>query len=148
MRYNRTEYPQREKNDCAVRALAAAAGVTYTRAYKALAKAGRKKGRCSYMASWIIRGSIPGFTFERVLPRALVFREAVGGTATYKQGSLRPTLKQFVKQHPEGTYFCIQRGHAFAVRNSVVIDANRPGPRTRVQTAWKVAAEPQKVVAV
>jgi hypothetical protein len=140
MRYNRTEYPHREHNDCSVRALAAAAGVPYTQAYKALAKAGRKKGRGAFLSSWIRQGRLPGFTFEQVLPRPLVFSHAVCGTAIYKQGSLRPTLKQFIRRYPEGTYLVIQSGHAFAVRNSVVIDANRPGPRVRVQQAWKVVA--------
>lgn len=140
MRYNRTEYPHRERNDCSVRALAAAAGVTYTRAYKALAKAGRKKGKGSYLSQWIRYGKIPGFTFEQVLPRSVMFSTAVCGKAIYHPEPPRPTLKQFICRHSEGTYLVVQRGHAFAVRNSVVIDANRPGPRVRVQQAWKVVA--------
>jgi hypothetical protein len=140
MRYNTKSYPNRERSDCAVRALAAAAGVTYTRAYQALAKAGRKKGRGTYLSQWIRAGRIPGFTFEQVLPRNLVQSGVVCGGVFHRQDPPRPTLKQFVKANPEGTYLVIQVGHAFAVRNSIVIDAGRPGPRVRVQQAWKVVA--------
>jgi hypothetical protein len=140
MRYNTKSYPRKERSDCGVRALAAAASVTYTRAYKALASAGRKKKRGSYLSEWIRRGKIPGFTFEQVLPRSITMSNMVCGTAIYAAATPRPTLKQFIRRYPEGNYLVIQTGHAFAVRNSIVIDENRPGPRVRIQQAWKVVA--------
>lgn len=142
MRYNTKSYPNKENNDCGVRALAAAAGVSYTQAYKALELAGRQKKRGSYLSRWIRMGMIhlPGIRFEVMFDREIMVGFRPGSYGVCREVTPAPTLKQFVKANPTGNFLVTQTGHAFAVRNGVVIDANRPGARVRVKQAWRVTA--------
>ena len=113
-----------ENRDCVVRALAIAADVTYEVAHRICATHGRKPG---------------GTTFRRTLRAAAaqlglkpMDLGLTGGAPT------KPTLAQFLRAHPTGTFAVRRAGHLFAVIDGIVHDNNRnTGPRSRITDAWR-----------
>jgi hypothetical protein len=133
----------RETNDCTVRALSAASGVSYATARRAMAKAGRRKNDGIPLPDTIRKQGIQGFHFEWVIDQLDAKHYYEGytdrrGVKRFRQRHRDITLKQFCKLFRTGTYLLCKDGHALAVRNGVVIDANKSGPRTRVTHAWIV----------
>ncbi len=49
----------------------------------------------------------------------------------------RTTINKFVKDHPKGRFYCVVRGHAFAIIDGVVYDHSKK-PRRQIQHAWRV----------
>lgn len=49
----------------------------------------------------------------------------------------RITINQFIKKHPVGVYYCIHRGHAFAIKDGVLYD-HTEGGRRQIYAAWRV----------
>lgn len=116
----------REKNDCTVKAIAAACGVSYGKAHRTLAKLGRQRGRGASLM---------------MIHRAV---DAVMGTATdyhhtYKGSDIGLTLNRFRKAHPTGSYIICSRGHAMAVVEGELIDwtADTAG-RRKVTNVWRI----------
>jgi hypothetical protein len=120
MRYN-TSIDSRERGDCTVRAFAYALGITYAKAYKIMAKAGRPKNGSP---TWLpfLRNTVPDVDLR------IIHHYTVNG---------RPTLHQFVKKYRQGTYLVGVQSHMLTVRNGIVCDSNKSGPRTRVFFAWE-----------
>lgn len=115
-----------EKNDCTVKAIAAACEVSYGKAHRTLAKLGRQRGRGASLM---------------MIHRAV---EAVIGTTsdyhqTYKGSAVGLTLNRFRKAHPTGNYIICSRGHAMAVVNGELIDwtADTAG-RRKVTNVWRI----------
>ena len=119
MRYN-TSIKSRERGDCSVRAFAFALGITYREAYKLMAKAGRPKNGSP---TWrpFLGNRVPTVDLR------IIHHYTVNG---------RPTLNQFVKKYRQGTYLVGVQSHMLTVRNGIVCDSNKSGPRTRVCFAW------------
>jgi len=104
-----------ERNDCTVRALVHAAGISYNEGHAALKQVGRVEGRGTYAHQYRIAYAKYGFN---------EISAAVSPTMSYK----RATVSQFVKQHPRGTYILTVRGHAFAMIDGKQYDL--PGVRS------------------
>jgi hypothetical protein len=111
----------KEDNDCAVRALANAFGTSYTYAHDAMAAAGRKEGKGTSLA--IIHDLV---TQEHGGKRGAKIERVGKGV-----GQRQVSIATFCKFHPHGRFYCIVRGHAFAVVDGVVHDAfvNKAGRR-------------------
>lgn len=77
-----------------------------------------------------------GMTSEQV-------EKAFSSVRKYKfvKGSYSPnnriTINQFTKKHPKGRFFCMCRGHAFAIVDGVVYDHTQ-SPRRQIKYAWRV----------
>ena len=56
------------------------------------------------------------------------------GPYTYKN---RITVSKFLQKHPEGRFFCVSRGHAYAVIDGKVYDYKK-GPRRQIVAAWRI----------
>jgi ABC-type bacteriocin/lantibiotic exporter with double-glycine peptidase domain len=125
MRYNTKSYPHKERSDCGVRALAAACGIPYAKAHKALAKAGRKKAQGTHPYQLVRAATSLGIACRMVSARPM-----------------KPTLKQFVRTFRTGRHLVISQTHALAVVNGIVVDANRSGARTRVILAYAINPTP------
>ena len=126
MRLATSRYAQRpakfayERHDCAVRALAVAADISYDEAHAALKRNGRKDKRATYPASTRGVAAEYGFVEE-----------------PEKRGK---TLAQFTRQQPVGRYLVRIRNHALAVVDGVVHDwPDTSGPRSRVRAAYRKA---------
>lgn len=109
----------REKNDCAVRALALAAKLSYQDAYDLVQAHGRRRDEPTFHCSRLYDNLFPG---RRI--------EAIGGILDI------PTVGQFLKAYPMGRYVCLIKGHAFAVRDGAVYDTLWIALKTHVWYVW------------
>lgn len=110
-----------ERNDCAVRALAIAMGITYGEAHDAHAKRGRQFGKGTRWSCSILVARDMGLVQLPISPCA------------------RPTLAQFVRVNRKGRFWVCRSGHAFAIVDGVVHDwETGTGPRSRIQLAFQV----------
>ena len=104
----------RSKNDCAVRALAVATGVSFDEAYDWCAERGRAPHK--------------GFSLDKVLRRMAETTETVFGHAPEYlsfpavKGEKRMNEGTFPHVHPEGRYVLREAGHVLACVDGVVHD--------------------------
>lgn len=117
-----------ERNDCSVRAMAAATGRTYEQSHAALKVAGRENLRGCRAA---------------VLTQALGLPFETTGIEAKARGfpDTRPTAAKFVREHTTGIYIVFVTGHFFALVNGVQLDmgVGLYKPRSRCWGFWKVS---------
>lgn len=152
--YNSSKIAEGEKNDCFVRAMAAATNVDYDTAHSFVKKTFKredKKGTenihiVNAMAGFQEEGMVIGDkTFKvNVLPKSKI-------TNTYKlYGELvkrKKTVKSFIKDNPKGTFIVGVAKHAFTVKDGVLIDnvGEEWRPTRKVDSAYKVVGKPEYV---
>lgn len=145
--YSNSEIAKSEKNDCFVRAVAAATGVDYDTSHSFVKdQFGRKskKGTENIM----IKTQMMKFEEEgmkigdkefkvTVLPKKKI-------TNQYKlYGEIvdrKKTVKSFIKSNPKGTFIVGVSKHAFTVKDGVLIDnvGEEFRPTRKVDSAYKV----------
>lgn len=104
-----------EDNDCTVRAAVVRFATSYARAHELMETiAGRRPKR------GVKGGKIIEFLNKMGL---IVCREARWA---------RPTLAQFLKDHPTGRWYVVLARHAVGVNNGKPVDTLDPGSRSRV----------------
>lgn len=101
-----------EKNDCTVRAAVVRFTTSYARAHELLESVGRLNRRGASLAMLKRLFERMGLEISRPL--------------------FRPTLAQFVKDHPQGRFYVVVRGHAIGIVDGVCVDCVTPRPRSRV----------------
>ena len=131
-----------EDNDCVVKAFASASGTHYEDSHKFVKKVFKRKNKkgTMFIKSTLEKKQTPEikignkeFKFK-ILPTSRV-------TNTYKlYGEYierEKTVKSFIKDNQKGTYVVLVSGHAFTVKDGVLID--NPGeefrPTRKVQDA-------------
>ena len=117
-----------ETNDCSVRAMVNAFGLPYAYAHATMAAAGRKekKGMLNRYIHNVVTGTHEG-KFGKQL-----------ATVGRKEGQRQVTIATFCKYHPYGSYYCIVRGHAFAVVDGVVQDSGRNKSGKLIHTVYEI----------
>ena len=115
----------RQRNDCTVRALALACGVTYDSAYDELAEAGRRCGRGFEFGTWAGTAHFAGRTFRWI-----------GFPAVKGQQRMNPA--GFADQHPRGRYILKTAKHVLACVDGMLHDTAAPDPGRCVYGAWAV----------
>lgn len=136
-----------EKNDCMVRSVASAAGVTYRTAHnfcKNVLSREDKKGTNNFIISTqMLNAEKTGIELEgkkfdvKVLGRGRVKnRYKLYGEIIYRQ----KTLKSFIQDNPKGTYLVMIAKHALCVKDGEVYDwsSNKFKPTTKVQSAYEL----------
>ena len=117
-----------ETNDCAVRAMANAFGISYERAHAAMKAAGRKDRKGTY-----------NLTIHNTITQEYDGKKAVQlnhiGTGKDQR---QVSIGTFCKYRTTGSYYCIVRGHAFAVVNGVVQDAFKNKAGRRIYRAYEI----------
>ena len=139
-----------ETNDCVVRTFASSFEIPYDEAHSFVAKFfNRQPRKGTYLTSYklvqmadkkmVINNKTihtMGTRTNNFMYKSLDYDVKVKGVVKKR----RMTVGKFVKENPEGTFFVIVSGHAFTVKNGVVIgnwdDAKKL--RTRVQCAFKI----------
>ena len=101
-----------ETNDCGVKALAISAQISYGKARFILESVGRKHRRG-------INGRMIVEAMNKIRVTPLVNEDV---KSTVVEFGRRVTPNTFAKLKPTGSYFCITRNHAIAIRNGVVED--------------------------
>jgi len=133
-----------ETNDCVVRAFASAFNVTYDFAHKKVAEIfGRKNGQGTDCFSLIMRTlESKGISVNRKKIKTiskdvnLSYWIKVKGVNTLRS----MTTAKFLEDYPKGTYIVTVKGHAFTIKDGVVI--GNPDDATKrkktIYGAWKI----------
>ena len=152
--YNSSKIAKGEKNDCFVRALAAATEVDYDTSHEFVQKTFKRKPKKGTENHQIVK-AMAGFQEEgmnigsksfkvNVLPKSRI-------TNTYKlYGELvdrKKTVKSFIKDNPKGTFVVGVSKHAFTVKDGVLIDnvGEEFRPTRKVDMAYKIALSNQPI---
>ena len=117
---------QKEKNDCVVKAIAAAAGVSYETSHAFAGEHLKREKR----EGTLLGVHLPNITKESMmLGSKRVSFDALGKlrvTNGYKlHGELvrrKKTVKSFIKDNPRGSFMVSVAGHALAIVDGVLID--------------------------
>jgi hypothetical protein len=117
-----------ERNDCVVRALANATGLTYEDAHDLVKWHGRRNGKATYRTDELLDSLFPGMRIFSI--KAFRHDPLMMACPT--------TLGQFIIRHPTGRFVCLKRGHAFAVVNGVVLDRQAIGKATKLTYATEI----------
>ena len=130
----------KENNDCVVRALSVASGLSYDDCHAFLELHGRKPRRGTHTAC-----ILPGQS--RDYPELGIRATRVAGFFMPKlfSGECAPadwlkrgtTLRTFCRVRPTGNYLVCVAGHGLAVRDGVIYDGSSRDLR-RIKTAWKI----------
>ena len=139
-----------ETNDCVVRTFASSFEIPYDEAHSFVAKFfNRQPRKGTYLTSYklvqmadkkmVINNktvNVMGVRTNNLMFKSLDYDVKVKGVIKKR----KMTVGKFVKNNPEGTFFVIVSGHAFTIKNGVVIgnwdDAKKL--RTRVQCAFQI----------
>ena len=120
-----------ETDDCTVKGIATLFGCTYGVAHRALQKNGRKhrKGATWYVIDKAVKTLAWRFSAiveEHGVPHAnLQYAKLIKFEA--------PTIAQFMRKHPKGSYLLVMNGHVAAVRDGVLYDwTEKTAKRRRV----------------
>jgi len=147
--YKETEYvgrssrPFDEYNDCAVRALMTVTGASYDDAQHYLSlHCDRRRGRGVNTNRLRERLGLNPFLPKTILGASFkLIPTGAGRRLNPRKRRECPTLKMFLADRSKGRYYCLMRGHAFAVIDGVVVDEFPLGARCRVDTCWEVITQ-------
>lgn len=111
-----------ERRDCFVFAIASAAEISYEQAHELVSEKFGRKSKKGTPTGAILKGLTVGTS----LGSRRVVEVMERPVSTYKlYGELVPRMKRlrnFVKEHPTGTYLILIRGHALTLKDGVVYD--------------------------
>jgi len=150
--YQTSEIAKNEKNDCFVRAVAAATGSHYDSAHKYVKENfNRENGKGTELVGLHMMNleengmNINGQKFNvKVLPTDKI-------TNKYKlYGEIvkrKKTVKSFIKDNPKGTFIVGVSKHAFTVKDGQLIDnaGEEFRPTRKVDSAFKITPELQTI---
>jgi len=146
--YKESAKAKNEKNDCFVRAVAAASGSSYDAAHSYVKEVFGRQDRqgTQFVNSTMktIEGKLQEFGQVKVKFEKLPKEKVVN---TYKlYGELidrQKTVKSFIKDNSRGTFIVLVAKHAFTIKDGVLVD-NRGEefrPTRKVQSAYRVIEE-------
>ena len=136
-----------EKNDCVVRSLASATGVSYRTAHTfckdEMGRKDKKGVENLALATRFLLAEDKGLSIEN---RNFSFRKL--GTKEVKNkyklhGEIiwrKKTLKSFIQSHPKGTYIVMVAKHALTIKDGELLDweNNKFEPTRKVMDAYQV----------
>lgn len=142
-----SEIALKEKGDCMVRALAAAADTTYNIAHKFCAEVFRRKpnsGTCNLMVTTTMLTAekkglvIDGKKYNVAVlgKRDICNRYKLKGEVIWR----KKTLKSFVESHQKGSYIVFVSNHALTIKDGELIDWNvmKFKPTRKVLSAFRI----------
>jgi len=145
--YSDSLIARRETNDCVVRAFASAFDVSYDYAHKYVAEEFKRQPRkgtyftaskMSKLSEGVIKVNnkkIIPIGSKGSSPYSLSYDVKVKGETVKRQ----MTVGTFVKKNPKGTFFVLVRGHAFTIKDGVVI--GNPEDAIKTKRPMKAAFE-------
>ena len=150
--YDNSPIAKSETNDCVVRAIASAFDLEYDRAHKFVAGTFGRKPRQGTFGFGVGMNKIAeertrigrkcikpmGVKIEYSSFRSLSYDVKVKGVKTSRQ----MTVGTFISKHPLGTYVVTVKGHAFTIKDGVVIGNREDAIQKRkiMLLAWRVGS--------
>mgnify|MGYP003134829444 CR=1 FL=1 len=143
--YSNSSIAKKEKNDCFVRAIAAATGSKYDSAHEFVKETfDRKEGKGTEFTNLVMTElENKGFTLDgkefkvKVLPKSRVTNSyKLYGDIVHRQ----KTVKSFMKDNPQGTFIVGVSKHAFTVKDGLLIDnaGEEFRPTRKVQSVFQI----------
>ena len=150
--YSNSKIAKGEKNDCFVRALAAATGSHYDSAHSYVKETfNRENGKGTQFVSLQMMKleengmNVGGKDFKvKVLPTEKITNKyKLYGEIVKRQ----KTVKSFIKDNPKGTFIVGVSEHAFTVKDGVLIDnaGEEFRPTRKVTSAFKITPEVENI---
>lgn len=126
----------RETNDCTVRALAAAANISYDQAHATMAKYGRKFRHGTYHDTQANAYEEHGGELRAIFgtTKGAKYRADKVENVPHVEGI---TLGKLMDKIPMGRFVCIMRGHAFAIVDRQLADGGPLKAGTRIQAIYR-----------
>jgi len=140
----------KEQGDCMVRALAAAADVTYNVSHKFCEEVfGRKTNRGTEsvaVSTIMLKAEKTGLEIDGKKYSVSVLGKKDTRNRYKLKGEIiwrKKTLKSFIESHPKGSYIVLVAGHALTVKDGELVDWNslRFLPTRKVLSAYKIEKE-------
>ena len=143
--YENSVIAKGEANDCVVRAFASAFEIEYDEAHGIVAKEFRRvkrKGTFGFGVKMNLLDknnvTFNGKKISKITHEydSMLYSVKVNGVKTLRN----TTTSYFLKKYPVGTYIVIVRGHAFTIKDGVVIGNYSDAKKTRkhILGAWKI----------
>ena len=143
-----------ERNDCVVRSLASATGVSYRTAHTfckdEMGRENKKGVNNLLMTTRFIKAEDEGLTLDnkefsirKLGKREVKNRYKLHGEVIWR----KKTLKSFMQSHPKGTYLVLVAKHALTVKDGELLDwdNNKFEPTRKVMDAYKLVDNNQSV---
>jgi hypothetical protein len=147
--YTESAIAKGETNDCVVRAFASSFDVSYDFAHKYVAEEfGRKPRKGTYgTVSKLVKMSDNSLKVngKKICPLGVRHNDYMLRSLMYDvkvKGEIKKrnmTVGTFVKQNPKGTFFVLVKGHAFTIKDGVVI--GNPEDATKTKRPMRCAFE-------
>lgn len=120
-----------ETRDCTVRALAVTTPLTYAEAHQLFEKHGRRF--CDGVTNYVVRKVLAELPARGI--------ECTPVFDWFRTDDPRPTLGQFIAQHPRGNYYITLNKHAVGLIDGVTHDNATIGLRSRVELAFRLTVQ-------
>lgn len=140
--YGESSIAKGETNDCVVRAFASSFEVSYDFAHKFVAEVFKRQPRRGTYFTAATMNKLSEDTLKvngkkvfpvglptknPLLPHSLAYDVRVKGEIVKRQ----MTVGTFVKKNPKGTFFVLVKGHAFTIKDGVVIGNQEDAIKTK-----------------
>lgn len=135
--YRDSEIAKKENRDCVVRAIASASGMTYDKSHKWVANKFNRKPK---KGTFGFTGGMNGMTRDNLRLNRKTVSTIPNDHLKTNNGKSRMTVGTFIKQYDKGTYILRVTGHAFTIKDGVVIGNYEDATKTRriVYNAWRI----------
>lgn len=148
--YRDSEIAKGETNDCVVRAFASSFDVSYDFAHKYVAEEFKRKpnrgtfftsskmiklSECNIKVNGKTVTPIGKLTKSTIYPYSLSYKVKVNGVEKERQ----MTVGTFAKKNPKGSFFVLVKGHAFTIKDGVVV--GNPEDAMKLKRPMKAAFE-------
>lgn len=143
-----------EKNDCVVRSLASATGVSYRTAHTfckdEMGRENKKGVNNLLMTTRFIKAEDEGLTLDnkefsirKLGKKEVKNRYKLHGEVIWR----KKTLKSFMQSHPKGTYLVLVAKHALTVKDGELLDwdNNKFEPTRKVMDAYQIDEKTKEV---
>jgi len=143
-----------EKNDCVVRSLASATGVSYRTAHtfvkEEMGRESKKGTNNLLLTTRLLKAEEEGLTLgnKEFSLRKLGQSEVKNKYKLYGEVVWRKkTLKSFIQSHPKGTYMVLVAKHALTIKDGELLDwdNNKFEPTRKVMDAYKIEEKVKEV---
>ena len=143
--YTESKIAKSENNDCVVRAIASAADMDYDSAHQFVKETFcRKNGKGTsgfhYTMNMMTKNGnkINGKSVEKITEEhnTMLYYVVVKGIKKLRN----TTTGSFIKKYPKGTYVVTVKGHAFSIKDGVVIGNIEDGKKMKkhIDGVWKI----------
>lgn len=143
-----------EKNDCVVRSLASATGVSYRTAHtfvkEEMGRESKKGTNNLLLTTRLLKAEEDGLTLgNKKFSLRKLGKEDIKNKYKLKGEVIwrKKTLKSFIQSHSKGTYMVLVAKHALTIKDGELLDwdNNKFEPTRKVMDAYKIEEKPQTV---